>query len=84
MIEFPCSKCLFSIINFVNLFYYSAYFYYYLWVLLHFLILFMDPTILFQVTFTFIYSIFSKKNFNFSKINGSKQTLTMLIILLII
>ena len=31
----------------LNLFYYSAYFYYYLQVLLHFLILFMNLTILF-------------------------------------
>ena len=29
--------------------------------LLHFLVLFMEPTILFQLTFTFTYSIFSKK-----------------------
>ena len=41
------TKCLFGIINFVNLFYYSAYFWYYLWVPLHFLVLFMGPTILF-------------------------------------
>ena len=48
-------------INFVNLFYYSFYFYYYLWVLLHFLVLFIGSTILFQLTFTFIYNTFSKK-----------------------
>ena len=43
------------------LFYYSAYFYYYLWVLLHFLILFIGLTILFQLTFPFMYSTFNKK-----------------------
>ena len=48
-------------IIFANLFYYSAYFCYYLWVPLHFLILFMGPTVLFQLTFTFIYSTFNKK-----------------------
>ena len=42
-----------------------TYFCYYLWVTLHFLVLFMSLTILFQLTFTFIYSIFS-----FSKISG--------------
>ena len=46
---------------FVNLFYYSIYFCYYSWVTLHFFILFMSPTILFQLTFTFLYNIFSKK-----------------------
>ena len=58
-----CSSfmCLFDMINFVDLFYYLAYFYYYLWVLLYFLVLFMGSTILFQLTFTFIYSTFSKK-----------------------
>ena len=34
-------------IIFANLFYYSAYFCYYLWVPLHFLVLFMDLTVLF-------------------------------------
>ena len=34
---------------------------YYLWVLLHFLVLFMGLTVLFQLTFTSIYSTFSKK-----------------------
>ena len=48
-------------IIFSNLFYYSAYFCYYSWVTLHFLVLFISPTILFQLTFTFIYSTFSKK-----------------------
>ena len=40
---------------FVNLFYYSAYFCYYLWVSLHFLVLFMSFIIPFQLIFTFIY-----------------------------
>ena len=44
-----------------SLFYYLAYFCYYLWVSLHFLVLFMGFTILFQLTCNFIYSIFSKK-----------------------
>ena len=44
-----------------SLFYYSAYFCYYSWALLHFLVLVMDPIVLFQLTFTFFYSIFSKK-----------------------
>ena len=48
-------------INFANLFYYSAYFLYYLWVLLHFLVLFMGHIVLFQLNFTFIYNTFSKK-----------------------
>ena len=47
--------------NFVNLFYYSACFCYYSWVSLYFLVLFMGSTILFQLTFTFIYSTFNKK-----------------------
>ena len=66
-------KCLFDMINFANLilkkkkkknanlFYYSVYFCYYLWVLSHFLVLFISLTILFQLTFTFIYNIFNKK-----------------------
>ena len=45
-------------INFANFFYYLAYFYYYSWAALHFLVLFMGLTILFQLTFTFIYSTF--------------------------
>ena len=47
---------------FANLFYYSTYFYYYPWALLHLLVLFIGPAILFQPSFTFIYNIFSKKN----------------------
>ena len=35
-----------------------------------FLLLFIGLTILFQLIFTFIYSIFSKKIFNFNKISG--------------
>ena len=54
------SVCLAKII-FANLFYYSAFFCYYSWAPLHFLILFMSLIILFQLTFTFIYSTFSKK-----------------------
>jgi len=46
-----------------KLFYYLAFFYYYLWAQLHFFALFMGPTILFQLTFTFICSTF---NNNFS------------------
>ena len=53
------SKCTFD----------KDYFCYYLWVSLHFLVLFMGPTILFQLTFT--YSI-QQKNFSFNKINGSQ------------
>ena len=60
--------CLAKII-FASLFYYSAYFCYYSWTPLHFLVLFMNLTILFQLTFTFIYSTFSKKIFSFSKIS---------------
>ena len=59
LIHHTISVCLASLF-FASLFYYSAYFYYYSWVLLHFLVLFMDPTILFQLTFTFIYSTFAK------------------------
>ena len=44
-----------------KLFYYSVYFYYYLWVPLNFLVLFMGFTVLFQLTFIFIYSTFSNK-----------------------
>jgi len=42
------------------LFFYLIYFCYYLWVLLHFLVLFMGPIILFKITFRFIYRTFSK------------------------
>ena len=63
---------MFGMINFANLFYYSAYFCYYSWTPLHFLVLFMGLTVLFQLTFTFIYSIFNKKIFSFNKINGSQ------------
>ena len=45
----------------LKLFYYLTYFCYYLRVSLHFLVLFMDPTVLFQRTFNFIYSTFSNK-----------------------
>ena len=43
----------------LKLFHYSTYFYYYSWVPLHFLAQFMSPTILFQLTFSFIYRIFN-------------------------
>ena len=48
-------------INFVNLFYYLAYFAYYSWVSLNFLVLFIDLTVLFQLIFTFIYNTFFKE-----------------------
>ena len=38
-----------------------AFFWYYLWVSLYFLVPFISLTLLFQLTFTFIYSTFSKK-----------------------
>ena len=44
-----------------QLIYYSVYFYYYIWDSQHFLILFICFTVLFQLTFTFIYNTFSKK-----------------------
>ena len=52
-------------INFANLFDYSTYFYYYLWVPLHFFVLFMSLIVLFQLTFTFIY-VLSVKKFSIS------------------
>ena len=36
------------------------------------LVLFISLTILFHLTFTFIYNTFNKKNFNFSKISESQ------------
>ena len=48
-------------IIFVNLFHYSVYFCYYSWVSLYFLVVFMNLIVLFQLTFTFIYSTFNKK-----------------------
>ena len=66
LVKYIISRRIFNVrltnIIFVNFFYYSAYFLYFSWVSLHFLLLFMDFTILFQLTFTFIYSTFSKKN----------------------
>ena len=53
--------CGFNKNYFASLFYHLVYFCYYLWATLHFLILFMGFNILFQLTFTFIYSNFSKK-----------------------
>ena len=52
---------------FANLFYYSAYFYYYSWVSLYFLVIFMGPTILFQLIFTFIYSTIHEPHCIFNK-----------------
>ena len=54
-------QCQFGIINFVNLFYYPAYFLYYSWVPLYFLVLFINSTLLYRLIFTFIYNIFNKK-----------------------
>ena len=45
----------------LKLFYYSTYFYYYSWDLLHFLVLFMGSIVLFQLIFIFIYNIFNNK-----------------------
>ena len=45
----------------LKLFHQSAYFCYYSWAPLHFLVLFIGPIVLFQLTFTFIYSTFSNK-----------------------
>ena len=53
-------------VEFFNLFPLLAYFCYYSWVLLYFLILFMDPTILFSLFFNFFFYTFSKKVFNFN------------------
>ena len=50
-----------ALMKVASLFYYSAYFCYYSWALLYFLMLFIDPTVLFQLTFTFIYNTFSNK-----------------------
>ena len=57
---------MFDMDEFVNLFYYSAYFCYYLWVLLHFLVLFINHTVLFQLTFTF-FTVLSAKKFQFQQ-----------------
>ena len=61
MVETNKLSVILAWLNFASLFYYLAYFCYYSWVPLHFLVLFMGHTILFQLTFTFIYSTFSKK-----------------------
>ena len=52
---------------FASLFYYSAYFCYYSWVSLYFLVLFMSPTILFQLIFTTIYSTIHEPHCTFNK-----------------
>ena len=53
---------------FASLFYYSAYFCYYSWVSLYFLVLFMGSTVLFQLIFTFIYSTIHEPHCTFNKI----------------
>ena len=73
--HFPTCFHTMCMINFFNLIYYSAYFCYYLYISLYFLILFIGPTVLFQLTFTFIYDTFKKKN-NFNKINKFQTDLT--------
>ena len=50
--------------NFRLFFYHLAYFCYYSWVPLHFLILFIGPTVLFQLPLA-LFIIFSAKNFQF-------------------
>ena len=62
---FMCSVHLAKFI-FANLFFYSSYFCYYLWILLHFLILFIGLTILFQLTFN-LFTVFSTKSFQFQQ-----------------
>ena len=61
----------------LKLFYYSTYFCYYSWVSLHFLVLFIGYTVLFQSTFTFIYSIFSNKFSVSAKLAVFKHTLIL-------
>ena len=68
-------------INFASLFYYSAYFCYYSWISLHFLVLFMGSIILFQLTFTFIYNTFSKKNqFQQNKQIPNRPLMTIIVV----
>ena len=50
----------------LKFFYYIAYFCYYLWVLLYFLVLFMDPAALFQLTFI-LFTVFSAISFLFQQ-----------------
>ena len=52
---------------FASLFYYSTYFCYYSWASLYFLVLFMSPTILFQLIFIFIYSTIYEPHCTFNK-----------------
>ena len=47
--------------NLTYFYYYLIYFYYYSWILLYFLVLFISFIVLFQLSFTFIYRIYSKK-----------------------
>ena len=60
-------------INFANLFYYQFIFIT-IHGSLHFLVLFMSPTVLFQLTFIFIYSIFNKIFSVSAKQTDLKQT----------
>ena len=64
--KFQYLGCVWIANFFTNLFYYLACFSYYSWTLLHFLVLFISLTILFQLTFIFIYNTFNKK-FSVSK-----------------
>ena len=48
-----------------SFFYYLAYFYYYSQVLLYFLVLFIDPNVLFQLIFQFYLHYFQQKSFQF-------------------
>ena len=58
--------------NLDSVFYYLFYFWYYLWALLLSLILFMNHTVLFQLTFIFIYELLVK-DFQFQR---NKQILS--------
>ena len=53
-----------------------AYFCYYSWVILYFLVLFMGLTVLFHLTFTLMYNTFSKKFSIPTKKTDLKQTLS--------
>ena len=62
-------KCLFGMINFANLFYYSVYFYYYSWVSLHFFDTIHRSHYTISANFYIYLQCFQQKVFNFSKIN---------------
>ena len=59
----------------LKLFNYSNYFYYYLWVSLHFLTLLIGHIVLFQLIFIFIYNTFSNNFSVLAKLAISKYTL---------